>query len=174
MQHFKDVTNGECVYMGNSAIARVMGKRKIFLKLTSAKLLSLSNVLYVPFLHRNSVSGIFPDKAGLKSVVGDDKVVISHSGVFFRKGYLNRSLFVLNHASETINENASSSAYITEYVDLWHGRLCHLTITPIKKLKNIKLISVVKVENFAKCFMCIEAKYARTSTFRLDRLQKHS
>jgi len=154
IQHFKDVTNGECVYIGNSAIARVMGKRKILLKFTSAKLLSLSNVLYVPSLQRNLVSGIFPNKARLKTVVGDDKVIISHNGVFVRKGYLNGSLFVVNHASETMNENASSSAYIAEYVDLGHGRLRHVTFAPIKQLKNIKPISMVNVDNFTKCSVC--------------------
>ena len=104
----------------------------------------------------------------MKTVVGDGKVIISHNGVFVRKGYLNGRLFVLNHASETMNENASSSAYIAEYLNLGHGRLGHVTFAPIKQLKNIKLIFVVNVENFTRCSMCVGAKYARTSTFRLD------
>ena len=37
-----------------------------------------TNVLYVPSLCRNLVSGIFLNKARLKIVIGDDKVVISH------------------------------------------------------------------------------------------------
>ena len=48
MQDFEDVPDSECVYMGNSTTARVMGKGKILLKCTFGKLLSLSNVLYVP------------------------------------------------------------------------------------------------------------------------------
>ena len=92
MQNFEDVAYGECVYMGNSTTARVMGKGKILLKFTSGKLRSLSNVLYVPPLHRNLVSGILLNNSGLKTVVEDDKVGISRNGVFVGKGYLNGSV----------------------------------------------------------------------------------
>ena len=102
--------------MGNSTPARVMGKGKILLKFTFGKLLSLSNMLYVPSLRINLVSGILLNKVGLKTIVRDDKVIISHNGVFDGKGCLNGSLFALNLASETMNENASSSAHIAEFV----------------------------------------------------------
>ena len=36
MQDFKEAY-GECIYMGNSTVARAMGKGKILLKLTSSK-----------------------------------------------------------------------------------------------------------------------------------------
>ena len=68
--------------MGNFTTATVMGKWKIPLKFASGKLLSLSNVLYVSFLHRSLVPGILLNKAGMKTVVGDDKVVISHNDAF--------------------------------------------------------------------------------------------
>ena len=55
MQDFEDVVDGEYVYMENSTTARIMGKGKILPKFTSAKLLSLSNVLYAPSHHRNLV-----------------------------------------------------------------------------------------------------------------------
>jgi len=61
--------------------AEVMGKGNILLKFTSSKLLSLSNVLYVSSLNRNLISGILLNKAGLKTIIRDDKVVISHHGV---------------------------------------------------------------------------------------------
>jgi len=156
MQDFKDVTN-----MGNFMTTRVMGKGKILLKFIFGKLLSLSNVLYVAFLRKNLVSGILLNKTGLKTIVGANKVVISHNRAFVGKRYLNISFFVLNLASETMNENASSSAYIVESVDLSHGRLGYVNFASIKQLKNMKLISAVNVENFTKCYVCIEAKYAK-------------
>jgi len=79
IQDFKDVTDGECVYMGNSTIVRVMSKEKILLKFTPAKLLFLSNVLYMSSLCRLLVSSILVHKVGLKIVVGDEKVVITHN-----------------------------------------------------------------------------------------------
>ncbi|XP_074267011.1 uncharacterized protein LOC141590312 [Silene latifolia] len=63
---FEDVADGECVYMGNSSSAVITGKGKIFLKLTSGKTLALNNVLYVPTLRRNLVSGALLNKAGVK------------------------------------------------------------------------------------------------------------
>jgi len=58
MQDFKNIIDGEWVYMGNSMIARVRGKGKILLKFTLGKLRSLSNVQYMPSFRRNFVSGI--------------------------------------------------------------------------------------------------------------------
>lgn len=37
-QEFHEVAEGECVFMGNSTTAGVLGKGKIFLNLTSGKL----------------------------------------------------------------------------------------------------------------------------------------
>jgi len=161
IQDFEDVIDGEYVYMENSTTARVIGKGEILLKFTSGKLLSLSNVLYVTSLYRNLVSAILLSKAGLKTVVGYDKVVISCNRVFVGKEYLNRSLFVLNLTSETLNENASTSTYIAESVDLWYSGLGHVNFASIKWLKNLKLISVVNVDNISKCSVCVEAKYAK-------------
>ncbi|XP_074314440.1 uncharacterized protein LOC141649653 [Silene latifolia] len=73
---FEDAADGECVYMGNSSSAIITGKGNIFLKLTSGKTLALNNVLYVPTLGRNLVSGALLNKAGVKLVFETDKVVI--------------------------------------------------------------------------------------------------
>jgi len=116
MQEFGNVVDGECVCMGSSTIARVMGKRKILLKFTSSKLLSLNHVLYMSSLCKNLVSGILLNNVGLKIVVADDEVVISHNKAFVAKGYLNRNLFVLNLTSKTLNGNASTSAYTSMFL----------------------------------------------------------
>jgi len=88
--------------MKNSTSAIVMGKGKIILKYTSAKLLSLSNVLYVPSLHGNLVSGVLLSKTWLKTILEITKL-LSLNGVIVGKKYLNEGLFVLNFASETMN-----------------------------------------------------------------------
>ena len=97
----------------------------------------------------------------LKIIVGDDKVVISHNRVFFGKGYRNGSLFVLNLASETMNGNASSSAYIAKSIDMGHGRLGHINFASIKRLKNMRSIPTVNNDIFSKCHGCVEAKYVK-------------
>ncbi|KAL0401677.1 UNVERIFIED_CONTAM: Retrovirus-related Pol polyprotein from transposon TNT 1-94 [Sesamum latifolium] len=44
-QELKEAADGECIYMGNSATAGVLGKGKVLLKLTSEKTLALQDVL---------------------------------------------------------------------------------------------------------------------------------
>jgi len=60
-----------------------------------------------------------------------------------------------------LNGNASTSSYIAESIDLWHGRLSHVNFTSIKWLKNLKLISVVNIDNVSKCSMRGEVKYVK-------------
>ncbi|KAL0423210.1 UNVERIFIED_CONTAM: Retrovirus-related Pol polyprotein from transposon TNT 1-94 [Sesamum radiatum] len=55
---FHEASDGECVFMGNSATAGVMGKGKVLLKLTSEKILALLDVLAAyrfMSLHDNSI-----------------------------------------------------------------------------------------------------------------------
>jgi len=115
------------------------------------------------FLCRNLFSSIPLNKAGLKTVVREGKIVIAHNGVFVGKGYMNESLFILNLASKTMNGNASSSANIAEHVDLWHGRSGYVNVVSIKQLKNVRLIPTLNVDNFSKCPTYVKAKHAKKS-----------
>ena len=71
----------------DNATAAVKGKGKVLLQFTCKKMLSLSNVLFVPSLRRNLVSSILLDIAGLKIMQEVGKVVIMQNGDFVRKGY---------------------------------------------------------------------------------------
>ncbi|KAL0285600.1 UNVERIFIED_CONTAM: hypothetical protein Sangu_2771500 [Sesamum angustifolium] len=102
-----ETTDGECVFMGNSTTSGVLGKGKILLKLTSGKTLALIDVLYVPSLRRNLVSGSLLNKAGLKIVLESDKVIITKNNDFVGKGYLSDGLFVLNTVPVMFNKNSS-------------------------------------------------------------------
>lgn len=62
-QEFQEVADGERVFVGNSAIAGVLGKGKIFLNLIFGKTLALNDVLYSPSLRRNLVSRSLLNKA---------------------------------------------------------------------------------------------------------------
>ncbi|KAL5570239.1 hypothetical protein UlMin_026814 [Ulmus minor] len=54
--------NGEKLFMGNSATSEIEGQGKIVLKMTSGKELTLNNVLYVPEIRKNLVSGLLLSK----------------------------------------------------------------------------------------------------------------
>ncbi|KAL0388011.1 UNVERIFIED_CONTAM: hypothetical protein Sradi_2682900, partial [Sesamum radiatum] len=130
-----ETTDGECVFMGNSTTAGVLGKGQIILKLTSGKTLALIDILYVSSLHRNLVSG--------------------------RKGYLSDGLFVLNTVPAMFfNKNSPNSAYFIESIDVWHGRLGYVNYSSIKRLNNVNLIKTSDAKECSKCEVCVEAKYA--------------
>ncbi|KAA0060696.1 ty1-copia retrotransposon protein [Cucumis melo var. makuwa] len=157
LHDYEDIADGECVFMGNSATTGMIGKGKVILKLTSGKTLSLSNVLYVPSIRRNLVSKSLLNRVGLKIVLEVDKVVLTKNGEFVGNGYLSNGLFVLNTIS--MNANASSSAYVIESVNLWHGRLGHVNFASNQKLKDLRLINTSESHETDKCPICVESKF---------------
>ncbi|KAA0058501.1 ty1-copia retrotransposon protein [Cucumis melo var. makuwa] len=120
---YEDTVDGECVFMGNSATAGVIGK----------------------------------EKTRLKIVLEGDKVVLTKNGDFVGKGYLSNGLFVLN--TIFMNANVSSSAYLIESANLWHGRLGHVNFASIRKLKDLRLINTSESHETGKCPICIESKF---------------
>ena len=143
--------------MENLVTVGVIRKGKVILNLTSRKTLSLSNVLYVPSVRRNLVSGSLLNQTGLKVILEGDKVVLTKNGEFVGKGYMYNDFFVLN--TVFMNANTSSSAYIIESIDMWHGRLGHVNFASIKKLKDVKIINACESHETGKCLVCVESKY---------------
>ena len=86
----------EQVFMGDSRFFRMIGKRKVLLKLTSRKVLALSDVLHVPDIRWNLVSVSLLGKAGMRILFDFDKLVLTKNNVFVRKGYCNQVLLMLN------------------------------------------------------------------------------
>ena len=90
--------------------------------MTSGKVLTLNNVLYVPELRRNLISVSLLDKNEFKCVTVSIKIVISKGEVYVGKGYLTEGLYKMNVMTVEINQNSNSS-YLLESYDLWHERL---------------------------------------------------
>ena len=75
-------------------------------------------------------------KARIKVLFDSDIVTLTKNEVFVGKGYDDEGLFVLN-VDQVINENGSSScAYLVVSIDVWHGRLGHVNLGYIKKMKK--------------------------------------
>ncbi|XP_057505550.1 cytochrome P450 76C3-like [Actinidia eriantha] len=83
--------------MGNSSSSKVVGQGTVILKMTSEKQLTLNNVLYVPDIRKNLVSGSLLVKHGFKLVFESDKLVMLKNGVYIGKGYVSDGLFKLNY-----------------------------------------------------------------------------
>ncbi|XP_062118580.1 large ribosomal subunit protein eL21x/eL21w-like [Humulus lupulus] len=64
--------------------------------MTSGKELTLNNVLYVPEIRKNLVSGSLLNKHGFCIVFESEKVVMTKSGMYVGRGYVTEGLFELN------------------------------------------------------------------------------
>lgn len=108
------------LHMGNKATSNVAGVGSVMLKLTSGKELKLKDVLHVPDIRKNLISGSLLISHYFKLVFESDKVVLSKFGQFLGRGYLDNGLFKMNtmvvrHKDEkVINKTASTSAYVIE------------------------------------------------------------
>ena len=74
---FEAVSNREKLLMRNSDTSEIEGQGKVILKMTSGKELTLNDVLYVPEIRKNLVSGSLLNKHGFRMVFESDKVVLS-------------------------------------------------------------------------------------------------
>ena len=184
---FKEVEDGDKVFMGNSATSEIKGQGNVVLKMTSGKELTLQDVLYVPDIRKNLVSGSLLNKHGFRLVFESDVVTLSKKGMFVGKGYVMDGMFKLNvmvvKAKNDVakndvmvanTKNASmnekkSFVYLLESPNLWHGRLGHVNFDTIRRLINMNCIPKFKIDSNKKCETCIEAKMTRTSFHSIHR-----
>ncbi|XP_073119772.1 uncharacterized protein [Henckelia pumila] len=108
-------------FMENSATSEVVGVGNVVLKMTSGKEVTLKNVLHVPEIRKNLVSGSLLSKARFRMVFESDKFVLTKSGVFVGKGYQDSGLFklnVMNVSRLEAKNKVIGSAYLTESYDI--------------------------------------------------------
>ncbi|KAL0550096.1 hypothetical protein IC582_014594 [Cucumis melo] len=156
---YVSVSNGEQLFMGNSSTSKVEGQGKVILKMTSGKELTLNNVLHVPDVLKNLVSGSLLSKNGFKLVFVSDKFVLFKNKMYIGKGYLSDDLFKLNVLTvvpKSINNNKISTfAYIVESF-VWHGRLGHVNFNSLCRLINMNLIPKFTFDTNHRCEVCVE------------------
>ena len=139
---YTTVGSDEKLYMGNSSTSKVEGVEKIALKMKSGKTVTLINVLHVPNVHKNLVSGSLLSKNGFKLVFVSDKFVLSKNEMYVGKGYLSDGLFKLNVMTVVTKDDLNKVAYsyVLESSNIWHARLGHVNYKSIKKLMNMGLL----------------------------------
>ena len=98
--------------MENSSSTKVVIKGTVELKFTFGKIVTLMDVLHIPNIRKNLVSGMLLSKHGFKIVFEADKFILSKNGMFVGKGYVENGMFKLNIENENI------SAYLVESLDL--------------------------------------------------------
>ncbi|KAL0320072.1 UNVERIFIED_CONTAM: Retrovirus-related Pol polyprotein from transposon TNT 1-94 [Sesamum radiatum] len=92
--------NGRKLFMENSATSNIVGLGKVVLKMTSGKELTLIDVLHVPDIRKNLVSGLLLVKSGFRLVFESNKFVLTKNSHFIGKGYVEKGLFKMNERKE--------------------------------------------------------------------------
>ncbi|CAJ2665771.1 unnamed protein product [Trifolium pratense] len=158
---FIPVEDGSVLYMGDDHSAPVEGKGNVVLEFSSGKTITLFNVLYVPKLRKNLISGPVLNKLGYKQVCESDKYVLSKSGVFVGFGYYNNGMFMmnLNGVPKDSGSIFMSSSNVINF-SLWHARLGHVNYKRMHEMSKDDLIPVFN-ENNEKCKTCMLTKITR-------------
>uniref|UniRef100_A0A2N9EQN5 Integrase catalytic domain-containing protein n=1 Tax=Fagus sylvatica TaxID=28930 RepID=A0A2N9EQN5_FAGSY len=147
---YQSVGYGEQLFMGNSSTSKVEGKGKVVLKMSFGKELTLNDVLHVPDIRKNLVSGSLLSKNGFQLVFESEKFLLTKNGMLVGKGYLSDGLFKMNVMTIVpINENKNkSSAYLLESSNTIAQRYCYVYLL---RSKNEALESFIhykkEVEN---------------------------
>nr|GEW19814.1 protein kinase-like domain-containing protein [Tanacetum cinerariifolium] len=149
---YEPVEDESILYMGDDHFAPVHGKGSVVLEFSSGKSITLFNVLYVPKLRKNLISGPVLNKCGYKKVYESDKYILSKSDVFVGFGYYNNGMFMLN-----LNKVPDGSVYMSSSTvvnsSLWHARLGHVNYKRMLEISKDDLIPVID-ENPGKCTIC--------------------
>ena len=149
----------ERIYMGNSVVSMIEGSGAVILKFTSKKTVKLNDVLHVPDIRKNLISGAVLSKKGFKMVFESDKMVLSKAGMYIGRGYLCDGLFKANVAvigNKTMYSDCAINkievSYLLEHeILLWHDRLGHINFRKMKILSNLGLILKFQVGKNYKC-----------------------
>ena len=149
--------------LGNGSVAHVLGRGRIDFKMTSGKVLTLSDVQHVHDIRKNLISGFLLIQSGFKIVLESNCLVISKENLFVGKGFVSGGLFKLNvceppdlSSNEISDISFSSSTVLSvESCDVWHGRLGHVNFGTIRRLMNLELIPRFKIDQGSKCQICV-------------------
>ncbi|XP_075640499.1 uncharacterized protein LOC142612270 [Castanea sativa] len=142
------VGNGRNIFMGNSSTSKIEGIAKVVLKMTTSKFFTLKDVLHVPKIQKNLVSGSLLSKNGFKLVFESDKFSLFKSGMYVGKGYLSNGMFKMNVMTVIDNNKGAYSVYMLESSNVWH------VVAPIPK----------RIKMGPKTIDCVFISYTHSNT----------
>ena len=171
---YHNIDNGEQLFMGKSSSSKIEGQGKVVLKMTSGKELTLNDVLHVPEIRKNLVYESLLSKKGFKLVFVSDNFILTKNGMYVGKGYMSNGLFKINvmtvvPPTKNINNKNTSSTYMLESSNVWHGRLEHVNYDTLRRLINMECLPKFKIDPNHKCEICVESKLIRTSFHSIER-----
>ncbi|GJW87709.1 zinc finger, CCHC-type containing protein [Tanacetum coccineum] len=171
---YKKTEDGHEVIMGDNHTSKVIDSGNMEIQFTSRKKLTLMNVLHVPNIRKNLVSGFKLCKSGVKAVIESDKVILSKANVFVGKAYACDGMFKLNINKITSSAYLPNCNFISSFniecstFNLWHNRLGHINYRTMKDMLKQGIISY-NGEHKDKCEICVQAKMKRKHFPKVDR-----
>ena len=132
------------------------------------------DVLHVPEIRKNLVSVSLLSKKGFKLVFVSDNFILTKNGMYVGKGYMSNGLFKMNVMTvvppiKNINKKNTSSTYMLESSNVWHGRLGHVNYDTLRRLINMECLPKFQIDPNHKCEICVESKLTRTSFQSIER-----
>ena len=117
------------------------------------------------------MSGSLLSKKGFRLLFESDKFVLTKSEIYVGKGYMSNELFKMNVMTivSNFNNNNTSSAYMLESFNVWHGRLGHVNFDTLRTLMNLELLPKFNIDVNHKCEICVESKLTRASFHNIER-----
>ena len=132
----------------------------------------MSDVLHVPEIRKNLISGSLLSKHGFKLTFVADKFVLSKNEVYVGRGYVCDGLFKENISTIIPNNDMNktiSSAYMVDSSNIWHSRLGHVNFYTLRKLINLDYIPKCRIDSKYKCQICDDTKLTRTFFHHVER-----
>ena len=92
--------------------------------------------------------------------------------MYVGNGYAQNGMFKLNvmAVKKSMNKNDSTSAYLIESSNVWHGRLGHVNLNSMRRLIKLDYIPTFAVDSKSKCNTCVEAKQTRSYFKSVERI----
>ncbi|CAM8982077.1 unnamed protein product [Rhodiola kirilowii] len=173
---FANTSEGRVLHMGDESTAPILRIGQVEIEFSSGKNIVLVNVLYVPNIRKNIVSGTVLNKQGYRQVYEADNYVLSKGGVFVGKGYLCNGMFKLsiNKVVCSLYMNCEHDISIKtknlndDVSTLCHARLGHVHYKRLHEMSKHDLIPSFDV-NMNKCRTCMLTKITRQPFHKVER-----
>ena len=65
--------------------------------------------------------------------------------------------------------NTFSSTYLLNFIDLWHAKLGHVSLSYLKKMNSLDLIFCLNSSSMNKCEICVETKITKKTCASVKR-----
>lgn len=164
---------GGDVFLGDDRKARIIGHRKVKLKLQGGRVRTLPGVLHIPALAKNLISISELDDACVKTVFKKDTCKMVRGALILMRGVWIGTLYKLQGStvvdgcnSSMVPENGVENLVVSgEKTMLWHQRLGHIGEKGLQILHGKGMVEGMNNSSldFYFCENCVYGKQNRVS-----------